>query len=397
MSKKNNEKIPQEIIKIILVGNSGVGKTSIINRYYLNEFSNYMESTTTMNFIPKEVSIKGRNLILNIWDTVGQEKYRSCNKLFVKNSNIVIFVYDITTKKSFEDLQYWYDFINNEIGNDLMIGLVGNKFDLVNKEEVSEEKGKEQANKWGAYFALISAKEDKEGINKYFEELIKRYLDSISYDFVLIDSDKSIKSIRLEKTDTFIDNGADNNCCAGGKHKKGKKKDFKVIFLGSNGVGKTNIIQTIRGKEVNKKYEPTKNITKSNFVCHLDDNIKYNVNILDTNGKYINDNKANNIIKSCKIFFLVFDMNKRETFNELEIYINKIKEIYGDNKVSINILGNNNNNNNNILDVNDDDDNVVSEKEGKEFAKKYGCYYETFQNTNSVENIIKNGLKEYLN
>ena len=91
-----------------MVGNSGVGKTSIINRYYLNEFLSYVDSKSTMNFIQKNVSIIGRNLTLNIWDTGGQEKYRSCNKLFVKNSNIVIFVYDITTQKSFTDLGFWY-------------------------------------------------------------------------------------------------------------------------------------------------------------------------------------------------------------------------------------------------------------------------------------------------
>ena len=343
MSKNNNDDTFQETIKIILVGNSGVGKTSIINRYYLNEFLSYIDSTSTMNFIQKNVSIEGKNLMLNIWDTVGQEKYRSCNKLFVKNSNIVIFVYDITTKKSFTDLGFWYDFINNEIGNDLMLGLVGNKFDLVNQEEISEANGKEQAEKWGAYFSLLSAKEDKEGIDRYFEELIKRYLDSVKNDFVVIDSNKNIKTITLDKNETFKDKGDDNNCCGGGKPKKGKIKDFKVIFMGSSGVGKTNIIRAIKGKEINKKYEPTKNLTKSIFACHLDNNKKYNINILDTNGKFINNSEINNIIKSGKLFFLVFDVNKRETFNELEIYINKIKEIYGDNKISINILGNNNN------------------------------------------------------
>ena len=394
MSKNNNDDTFQETIKIILVGNSGVGKTSIINRYYLNEFLSYIDSTSTMNFIQKNVSIEGKNLMLNIWDTVGQEKYRSCNKLFVKNSNIVIFVYDITTKKSFTDLGFWYDFINNEIGNDLMLGLVGNKFDLVNQEEISEANGKEQAEKWGAYFSLLSAKEDKEGIDRYFEELIKRYLDSVKNDFVVIDSNKNIKTITLDKNETFKDKGDDNNCCGGGKPKKGKIKDFKVIFMGSSGVGKTNIIRAIKGKEINKKYEPTKNLTKSIFACHLDNNKKYNINILDTNGKFINNSEINNIIKSGKLFFLVFDVNKRETFNELEIYINKIKEIFGDNKISINILGNNNN----ILE-DDGEDNIVTEKEGEEFAEKNGCHYETisFQDIISVQTIIKNGLKEYLN
>ena len=111
-----------------------------------------------------------------------------------------------------------------------MLRLVGNKFDLVNQEEISEAKGKEQAEKWGAYFSLLSPKEDKEGIDRYFEELIKRYLDSVNNDFVVIDSNKNIKTITLDKNEAFKDKGEDNNCCGGEKNKKAKIKDFKVIF-----------------------------------------------------------------------------------------------------------------------------------------------------------------------
>ena len=81
MSNKNKNNL--ETIKIILVGNSGVGKTAIINRYYTNSFINEMISTISMNFIEKKIIIDGKCYILNIWDTVGQEQYRSCNKLFI--------------------------------------------------------------------------------------------------------------------------------------------------------------------------------------------------------------------------------------------------------------------------------------------------------------------------
>ena len=101
----SNQKTKIEEIKIILIGNSGVGKTAIINRYYNNSFDINMESTISMNFVGKKININGKYYDLNIWDTAGQEAYRSCNKLFIKNSNIVIFVYDITNKKTFIDLR----------------------------------------------------------------------------------------------------------------------------------------------------------------------------------------------------------------------------------------------------------------------------------------------------
>jgi len=80
----DESEINNDAIKIILVGNAGVGKTAIINRYYKNTFSEKMEPTISMNFIEKKLNIDGKDITLNIWDTAGQEKYRSCNKLFIK-------------------------------------------------------------------------------------------------------------------------------------------------------------------------------------------------------------------------------------------------------------------------------------------------------------------------
>ena len=186
MSKKNVNILKEEI-KLILVGDSGVGKTSIINRYYLNTFNSSMDSTQSMNFIIKDILINGKNIQLNIWDTLGQEKYFSCNKLFIKNSNIVILVYDITRKDSFKNLDIWYDSINTELGKDYYLGLVGNKFDMVEEEEVSEEMGIEKGKEWGAYFSLLSAKADKEGIDNYFEELVQGYLELIQLKIRMIE------------------------------------------------------------------------------------------------------------------------------------------------------------------------------------------------------------------
>ena len=69
-----------------------------------------------MNFVEKKIYINDKYYDINIWDTAGQEIYRSCNKLFIKNSNIVIFVYDITNKKTFVELDYWYKIIEDELG-----------------------------------------------------------------------------------------------------------------------------------------------------------------------------------------------------------------------------------------------------------------------------------------
>ena len=178
-----NEQDIEDSIKIILVGNSGVGKTAIINRYIMDTFTDELKPTLTMNYIEKIIEINNKNIKINIWDTAGQEQYRSVNKLFIKNSKIVIFVYDITSKESFKDLDYWIKFIKNELGQMVLLGLAGNKMDLIEKEEVSEEEGKELAKKLDAFFYLLSAKNDKEGIDTFFYELVKKYLKSFFFDF----------------------------------------------------------------------------------------------------------------------------------------------------------------------------------------------------------------------
>ena len=107
--------------KVVLLGESGVGKTSIINRYTLNTFKSQRLPTTGANFVQKTIVLEDENksIKFEIWDTAGQEKYRSLAKVFYKNSSVCILVYDITRKSSFEELKnYWVDEIkeNTEPG-----------------------------------------------------------------------------------------------------------------------------------------------------------------------------------------------------------------------------------------------------------------------------------------
>ena len=166
----------EESIKVTLLGNSGVGKTCIIKRYLDDEFSLEEQVTFSANFSQKEVTIGDKTVILDIWDTAGQEQYRSMGRNFYKDSYIVCLVYDITNKDSFEDLKnIWYNELITYGEKYTVTAVVGNKSDCFEKEEVKEEEASNYAKSIKANYFKVSA---KEGINidSMFKTLAASYL-----------------------------------------------------------------------------------------------------------------------------------------------------------------------------------------------------------------------------
>ena len=164
-------------IKMILLGDCGVGKTNIISRYLKNVFNEGQLTTTGANYAMKKININGTTFQINIWDTAGQEKYQSVTKMFLQEAQIILLCYSITEHKSFEHLEYWYKLAKDIIGSNIVLGVAGNKSDLFEKEEVKDSEGQEFAKAHNAIFKLISAKSDKEGIDDLFDLLFKRYIN----------------------------------------------------------------------------------------------------------------------------------------------------------------------------------------------------------------------------
>ena len=163
-------------IKTILVGMSGTGKTNIINAMTNQPFDSNKISTLTSTFIEKVIEINKKQYRIELWDTAGQEKYKSLTKIFLKDSKIVIFVYDITTQESFEEVNYWVTTVKEILGEEPVYGLVGNKKDLYMNEEIDEDTGRNKADEIGALFKLTSAKSERGAINDYLVELLEEYL-----------------------------------------------------------------------------------------------------------------------------------------------------------------------------------------------------------------------------
>ena len=184
--------------KVVLIGNSGVGKTSIINQYITNVFNEEQLTTTGATYSTKKLFIESKNKTISfeIWDTAGQEKYRSLTKMFYKDSSIVIMVYDITNEESFNDIKnYWFEEVINNINENVIMAIAGNKNDLIENEKVNEEEVKNFANEKGMHYAFISAKM-KNGIDELFKDIGNKYYDSLK---ITDDSEELNKSKKLSK------------------------------------------------------------------------------------------------------------------------------------------------------------------------------------------------------
>ena len=167
----------REGIKIALLGNSGVGKTCIISRFYDNTFTKNTTSTISANFVEKVITRGKDKYVLNIWDTAGQEKYQSLGRHFYKNAYIVLLVYDITNQKSLDSIKKtWYPDLQVYGEKCLVTGIIGNKSDLYENEDLAdEEEARDFAKEIGAVFALVSAKNGS-NVNQLFEDLLDRFL-----------------------------------------------------------------------------------------------------------------------------------------------------------------------------------------------------------------------------
>ena len=200
--------------KVVLLGDSGVGKTCIISRYISGAFDQNSPSTNGASYASKIINFEQLNktISLDIWDTAGQEKYKSLTKFFYKDAAVAILVYDITQKESFENMKgYWFQQLQEFGSKDLILGVAGNKCDMYEKEEVNEGDGKQFADSIGAFFQITSAKNNT-GIQDLFMDAANRFVNpnfkgsSESKD----NAESASNTVKLENADK---KDKKNKCC----------------------------------------------------------------------------------------------------------------------------------------------------------------------------------------
>ena len=203
----SNEHIEKDL-KVILLGECGVGKTNIILRFMKDEFDEDSISTTGSTYTMKVIEKDNIKYRLNIWDTAGQEKYRSITNLFLKVASIIILVYSIIEEESFDSLDYWYKTIKDNCSDETVLAIAGNKYDLFLEEAVKEEKARKYAEDKNAIFKLISAKTDKKGIDLLFNMVLDEYIKS-----KINEKNNKSSSILIRDDSKKKEKSNKKNCC----------------------------------------------------------------------------------------------------------------------------------------------------------------------------------------
>ncbi len=191
-------------VKVVIIGEPGVGKTSIYNRFLFNKFDTNSIPTTGASYCQKVINIDKYNLKINfdIWDTAGQEKFRSLNKIFYKDADVALFIYDITRESSYKEIKtFWINELSTYSNEDIIKVLVGNKSDLYFDEKISEEEARTMADERKCMFRYTSAL-NSSGIDELFEAIGEKFLET--------NDESNEKSFKINRNDKKIQKAG---CC----------------------------------------------------------------------------------------------------------------------------------------------------------------------------------------
>ena len=209
------------LLKYIIIGNSSVGKSCITMRYIHDSFNEEFKTTIGVEFGSKNVTIKGKIYKIQIWDTAGEETFRSITRAYYKNSVCACIVYDITNRNSFLDVKSWLDDCKKQSPKTVILVLIGNKIDLDEQREVSFEEGNNFAKENNMLFFETSAKNGDNIENIFYNsaEIIDKNIAEYYYDLnadncgikIGVNPPKAISLNEDENNSTNDKNSG--NCC----------------------------------------------------------------------------------------------------------------------------------------------------------------------------------------
>ena len=206
---KPKKEIPK--FKIIFLGDQGTGKSCILNRFVDDKFDENYQATVGLDFQSKNVKIDNQDIHLLLYDTAGQEKFRSLIPMYTRDANIIMLVYDITRKESFTNIPIWIKDLTNVKFEEVIFVLIGNKIDLNDKREVNKEEGEKYSQENKMIFEEVSAKTGENFpelfYNKIFEQIALKFKPGVQGTI------NDIQEMKIKIGDDDKNNNKKGKCC----------------------------------------------------------------------------------------------------------------------------------------------------------------------------------------
>ncbi|XP_022734189.1 ras-related protein RABA5e-like [Durio zibethinus] len=212
----DDEGVEEYLFKIVIIGDSAVGKSNLLSRYARNEFNAHSKATIGVEFQTQSVEIDGKEIKAQIWDTAGQERFRAVTSAYYRGAFGALLVYDISRRATFDNVARWLDELNSHSDTTVARMLVGNKCDLENVREVTLEEGKSLAEAEGLFFLETSAL-DSTNVRTAFEMVIREIYNNVSRKVLNSDSYKAeltVNRVSLVNGDGLKQTQTKNSCCS---------------------------------------------------------------------------------------------------------------------------------------------------------------------------------------
>ncbi|KAF7120441.1 hypothetical protein RHSIM_Rhsim13G0051800 [Rhododendron simsii] len=217
MGNKQEEEGEEYLFKIVVIGDSAVGKSNLLSRFARDEFDLHSKATVGVEFQTQVLEVEGKEVKAQVWDTAGQERFRAVTSAYYRGAFGALLVYDITRRTTFDSIKRWLDELNTHCDTTVARILVGNKCDLENIRDVSIDEGKSLAQEEGLFFIETSAL-DSTNVNAAFEIVIRQIYNDVSRKMLNSDSYKAELSVNrvtlVNGSDTSKQKGV-LSCCSG--------------------------------------------------------------------------------------------------------------------------------------------------------------------------------------
>jgi Ras-related protein Rab-6A len=202
MSNIHHKVTPRAKYKLVFVGNSSVGKTSIISRFMYDHFDTNYDATIGIDFLAKTHTVDGKTVRLQLWDTAGQERFRSLIPSYIRDSSVAVVVYAVDNRNSFDKVDKWIEEVREERDDEVLLVLVGNKIDI-HQKQVSSHEGAEKARYYRAIFIETSAKTGT-NVHELFDQIALQLPAERP-----TTTDERKGTVRMNQTSEQVDGG----CC----------------------------------------------------------------------------------------------------------------------------------------------------------------------------------------